>query len=195
MQWKIMTTFGLALLLSACGTADDQNGDDGMNENGDMNGNGNGEATDNADNGDMTEDLSNDMVGDDANRQDEMDGMDDMNGEDGAGDGETALDKGVRELELEIQFTDDTEWEFEYEAENDEVDAEVEKDDDEREGDEAREEIEEILGNVQLDTQQDDEEMAQELISALDLNEDDIYRLELFIELENDEMYNVEQTY
>ncbi|GAK07097.1 YusW family protein [Geomicrobium sp. JCM 19038] len=166
------------LVLTGCGNANDD-----PNENMDM---------DNDPAGDIEEDGQDDLdLGDDMEDTDTPEDGDGGNAMDEEG---SAYDRGVVDFELDIEFIEGDDWEYDYEDEDGEVTASIERDNETIQNDEAITEIEQLLQDIELHGDADEEEMVTEVLQALDVSEDDVYKVELSIEFENGNMYNVDHT-
>ncbi|GAK02752.1 hypothetical protein JCM19037_1008 [Geomicrobium sp. JCM 19037] len=176
---KIILCTTMMVMLTACGT--------GMDET-DTNGNGNG-GTDGAETSEEPTDMSMNL----SNPNSRVDNNESGNGENAMNENGSAYDRGVVELEIDIEFQNGEDWEYDYENQNTNVKADVEKGEQDLEGDEAIEEVENLLKNVELHGDQGSEEMVQEVVNALDLEDGDLYKVELYIEFENGNMYQVSQ--
>ncbi|GAJ97391.1 hypothetical protein JCM19055_247 [Geomicrobium sp. JCM 19055] len=167
------------LVLTGCG-----NGNDEPNENMDM--------EDNHAN-DVEEDAHDDLdLGDDM--EDDTDTPEDSDDGNAMDEDGSAYDRGVVDFELDIEFIEGDDWEYDYEDEDGEVTASIERDNETIQNDEAITEIEQLLQDIELHGDADEEEMVTEVLQALDLSEDDVYKVELSIEFENGNMYNVDHT-
>ncbi|MFC4736808.1 YusW family protein [Bacillus daqingensis] len=92
----------------------------------------------------------------------------------------------VRELDIDIDFTNGEDLEYDYEA--DDPEAEIEhRDGTEVEGREALEEIESLLGAIQLQTNRPIRDMKDELVTELDLDESEIEKIEVEVKWESGE--------
>ncbi|WP_027963681.1 YusW family protein [Halalkalibacillus halophilus] len=91
----------------------------------------------------------------------------------------------VREFDMDIDFFSGDDWEYEYEA--DDQEAEIERGNEEIEGSAAMTEIEELLSNISITMDRSIQEMKQEVLNALDVNEDDVKDFDIDVEYENGE--------
>ncbi|EZH66295.1 hypothetical protein DH09_10185 [Bacillaceae bacterium JMAK1] len=168
------------LVLTGCG-----NGNDEPNENMDM-------ENENDHANDVEEDVDDDLdLGDDMDGADTPEDGDNGNAMDEEG---SAYDRGVVDFELDIEFNEGEDWEYDYEHDDGEVTASIERDNETIQDDEAITEIEQLLQDIELHGDADEEEMVTEVLQALDVSEDDVYKVELSIEFENGNMYNVDHT-
>ncbi|WP_187254515.1 YusW family protein [Alkalicoccus halolimnae] len=103
-----------------------------------------------------------------------------------SGNGE---EKGAaEELDMDIDFFSGEEWQYEYERSDRE--GEIEKENGEEieiEGQEAVEEIEALLGNIDITMDRSIDEMKQEVLAALDVEQDDVRDFDMDVEYENGE--------
>ncbi|PKR77588.1 hypothetical protein CEY16_06520 [Halalkalibacillus sediminis] len=90
----------------------------------------------------------------------------------------------ISEFGLSIDFNSQDSWEYEYEV-NEE--AEIERGNEEVEGSQAKEEIESLLNNLDLTRQHSIEEMKQALFKELEINEDNVEKIELEVAYESGE--------
>ncbi|UTR08653.1 YusW family protein [Evansella sp. LMS18] len=219
-QKYLLSTAALsaAMLVTACGEGNDTT-DNTTNQNGDTNQgtevndtNDNSPADNNADEAvennnldddtDTNADTNTDEVDNDAadnGSADNNDADEDSTAENNGGeDTSSTLAFGVREFELEIDFQDGSQWEFEYEDDNGETEAEIEKengDESEREGSEAIDEMEAMLQELQIfpDTSEDD--AIDQVLSYLEITEDELTEFELEIEYQNGDELEIERSY
>ncbi|WP_078592746.1 YusW family protein [Evansella clarkii] len=210
-QKYLLSTAALsaAMLVTACGEGNDTT-DNTANQNGNTN---QGTEVNNTDENSPADDTGNNNLDDtDTNADTDADndavnnGAADNNAADndstaennGGEDTSSTLAFGVREFELEIDFQDGSQWEFEYEDDNGETEAEIERengDESEREGSEAIEEMEAMLQELQIfpDTAEDD--AIDQVLSYLDITEDELTEFELEIEYQNGDELEIERSY
>jgi hypothetical protein len=94
----------------------------------------------------------------------------------------------VKELDMDIDFFSGEEWQYEYERSDRE--GEIEKENGEEmeiEGQEAVEEIEAFLENIDITKDRSIDEMKQEVLAALDVEEEDVMDFDIDVEYENEE--------
>lgn len=90
----------------------------------------------------------------------------------------------VREFDLDIDFVNGEDLEYEYDM--DDPEGEIERrDDSETEGAEAIEEIESLLGEISITMDRSISEMKQEVLNALDIEEDEVEDFDIDAEYEN----------
>lgn len=195
-QKYLLSTAALsaAMLVTACGEGNDTT-DNTANQNGNTN---QGTEVNNTDENSPADDTGNNNL-DDTDTNADTDADNDSTAENNGGeDTSSTLAFGVREFELEIDFQDGSQWEFEYEDDNGETEAEIERengDESEREGSEAIEEMEAMLQELQIfpDTAEDD--AIDQVLSYLDITEDELTEFELEIEYQNGDELEIERSY
>lgn len=96
-------------------------------------------------------------------------------------------DLSVYEFDLDIEWNNGAKWEYDYEQ-NDE--AEIERENGQKEevkGEEAREEIEELLGAITVTADRSPEEMMHEILDVLDIDGSEIKDFDIEVEYNNGE--------
>ncbi|PRO66082.1 YusW family protein [Alkalicoccus urumqiensis] len=92
----------------------------------------------------------------------------------------------IRELDLDIDFTNGEDVEYEFEADDNE--AEIERrDDSEVEGAEALSEVEALIGALDVTMDHSIDELKEQLYSALDLDADEVQKVDLDVEFDSSE--------
>ena len=89
----------------------------------------------------------------------------------------------VNEFDLSLTFNDGNEWEYDYDRDGE---VEIEKDNGDSSED-ARQEIESLLENIDISAERSFEEMVTEVFEQLEVNEEDIEEFELDIQYDSDE--------
>ncbi|WP_375537243.1 YusW family protein [Alteribacillus sp. HJP-4] len=101
--------------------------------------------------------------------------------------------KSVHEFDLDIEFTNKEQWEYEYERDDNE--AEIERDGSESSvtGTEAHEEIEAILGSIDISTDRSIEEMRAEVLEAVNAEEEEVKKIDVDIDFQDGEKIKFKQ--
>lgn len=186
MKRILFTSLFTALLLAACGTGNEEIDPNENSVDIDINENMNSDLNENE-----PASEENDAGGDNTTTNEENQ---DSNNEpmDVAG---SSYEYGVKDFELELDFQDGTEWDFDYENENDDnKEGEIEKENGEEidlSGTEAIEEIEEMLQAINVTPETSDEDAIAEILSHLNVNEEDLTKFELEIDFHDGTELNV----